>query len=356
MDVAFAFAYLGSWEFQVKTRAVLPIFFVTLFVFPDSALRLQTQGAPPAGETYRVNVRVVLVDAQVTNKKTQQVVNSLKKDDLEIYEDGVRQQISFFSQDELPLSVVLLFDLTDSVRPVLKPLADGALAALQHFKPEDEVAVMVYAASARVVQDFTTDRALAAAAVEKASRMDSGEAAFFNEAVYQASGHLSRANPQSRRVIIWLTDDVPNIPSDEVKQRYGRSLHGGTLHTEKEALRELFHTGVVVCTLLKRSEISDQEDSLRDASKIISRMLYPPGEVYKYAQATGGHVVESSTKKLPAKLAQLIDDIRLRYNLGYHPSETKPAGRFCAIKVKLTPEVQKAQKDLVVEAKQGYYR
>jgi hypothetical protein len=157
-------------------------------------------------------------------------------------------------------------------------------------------------------------------------------------------------------VIIWLTDDVPNIPSEEIKARYGGSLSRGTVHTEKEALKELYRAGTVVCTLLMRSEISDREDSIGDSSKIVSRMLYPPGEVYKYARATGGQVVESSIKKLPGKLAQLIDDIRLRYSLGYHPSIGRPTGRFCVIKVKLAPEVKKTQKNLVVEAKQGYYR
>jgi len=39
----------------------------------------------------------------------------------------------------------------------LKSLAEGALEALQHLKPEDEVAVMAYAASARVLQEATTD-------------------------------------------------------------------------------------------------------------------------------------------------------------------------------------------------------
>jgi VWFA-related protein len=355
VDAAVNPAYLLAGNFM---RA-LTIFSILclLLAWPLSRLSGHQDPTPAHGaDVFRVNVRVVLVDAQVVNKKTHEIVSTLKKDDLEIYEDGVQQQISSFSQDELPMSVVLLFDLTDSVRPVLKPLAAGALAALQHFKPQDEVAVMVYAASAHVIQDFTTDRALAVAAVEKASRMDSGEAAFFNEAIYQASGQLSRAKPQSRRVIIWLTDDVPNIPSEEIKTRYGGSLSRGTLHTEKEALKDLFRSGVVVCTLLKRSEVSEQEDTFRDSSKIVGRMLYPPGEVYKYARATGGQVVESSSKKLPEKLAQLIDDIRLRYSLGYHPSVAKPAGRFCAIKVKLAPEAKNAQKNLVVEAKQGYYR
>jgi VWFA-related protein len=314
------------------------------------------QGLADEAGSFRVSVRLVIVDAQVVNKKTRQIVSDLKKDDLEIYEDGMQQQISSFSQNELPLSVVLLFDLTDSVRPVLKPLAEGALAALQHLKPEDEVAVMVYSASARLIQDFTTDRAQAAAAIERASRMKSDEAAFFNEAIYQASAQLSRAaSGKGRRVIIWLTDDVPNIPNEEIRTRYGRSL-SGKLHSEKEAFEALFRSGAAVCTLLKRSEISDREDSIGDSAKIAGRMLYPPGEVYKYALVTGGQVVESSGKKLPGKLAQLIDDLRMRYSIGYRPSAVQYQGKFCAIKVRLSPEVRKSQKNLVVEAKQGYYR
>jgi hypothetical protein len=50
-------------------------------------------------------------------------------------------------------------------------------------------------------------------------------------------------------------------------------------------------------------------------------------------------VVESSNKTMPAKLAELIDDLRLRYTLGYRPSVAKPQGTFCPIKVELAPEV-----------------
>src|SRR5215471_9183466 len=160
---------------------------------------------------FRLDVHVVQVDAQVLNKKTRQVAPSLKQKDFLIFEDGVPQKISSFSQDKLPLSVVILFDLTDSVRPVLKSLAEGALEALQHLKPEDEVTVMVYAAATQVLQEATTDRALAVAAIKKASGMESEEAAFFNEGIYQATQELAKVqNPASRRVIIWLTDDVPN--------------------------------------------------------------------------------------------------------------------------------------------------
>jgi VWFA-related protein len=336
----------------MRIPALFPLLLTQLLSFASGA-----QTADIQTPVYRVDVHVVQVDAQVLSKKTRQAARELKKEDFELYEDNVRQQVSSFSQDTLPLSVVLLFDLTDSVRPVLKSLADGALEALQHLKPEDEVTVMVYAASAQVLQEATTDRALAVAAIAKASRMESGEAAFFNEGIFQAAEQLTKGkNPSSRRVIIWLTDDVPNIPSeDSVPLRYRTSLNGAMPHSQAEAMRHLLQTSTVVCSLVKQSDLSVSGESGL-MSKPAERMLHPPGEVYKYAASTGGQVIEFKKKELKEKLALLIDDLRMRYSLGYHPSGQKPKGKYCAIKVKLAPEAKKAVGNVVVEARQGYYR
>src|SRR6478609_4015021 len=317
-------------------------------------------GQSPSDEkaaTFRLDVRLVQVDTQVLNKKTRHAARELKKEDFEIYEDNFRQQVSSFSQDTMPLSVVLLFDLTDSVRPVLKSLGEGALEALQHLKPEDEVTVMVYAASAQVLQEATTDRALAVAAIEKASHMESEEAAFFNEGIFQAAEQLTKGkSPSSRRVIIWLTDDVPNLPSEkEIPPWYRKSMPLEKLHSQQDALKHLLQTSTVVCSLVKKSEQSAEGES-RLMSKPAERMLHPPGEVYKYAAATGGQVIEFKQKELQQKLAMMIDDLRMRYSLGYHPSTQKPKGKYCAIKVRLAPEAKRNVGDVIVEARQGYYR
>jgi VWFA-related protein len=324
---------------------------------PALSTSAQEQITQPQPPVFRLDVRVVQVDAQVLSKKTRHAARELKPEDFEIYEDNVRQQVSSFSQDTLPLSVVLLFDLTDSVRPVLKSLSEGALMALQHLKPEDEVAVMVYAASAQVLQEATTDRALAVAAIEKASRMQSEEAAFFNEGIFQAAEQLTKGkNPSSRRVIIWLTDDVPNVPSESaIPPWYRKSISMDKLHSRQDALKHVLQTSTVVCSLVKKSEQSDEGEA-RLMSKPAERMLHPPGEVYQYAAATGGQVIEFKKKELQEKLAMMIDDLRMRYSLGYHPSAQKPKGKYCAIKVKLAPEAKKAAGNVVVEARQGYYR
>jgi VWFA-related protein len=331
-----------STAIRVLVRVLLFAGFLQ-FSLPGQA---HGQQSAPDDQVIRVNVELVQVDVQVMQKKTGRAVASLSKEDFQLYEGGVQQQIAELSQGQFPLSVVLLFDLTASVQPVLKPLAAGALEALQHLKPEDEVAVMVYAASARVLQDFTTDREQAVAAIEKASTMESSEAAFFNEAIFQASEQLGKAkNPRSRRTIIWLTDNVPNVPSDRE-------------HTEKDAFREAFRTGTVISTLLERSAFSDFAMVTFSKNPMFAamRLHNPPGDVYQYAERTGGDVTKSSKDEVSTKLAQLIDETRSRYTLGYYPSVKQPKGKFCQIKIQIRAETQKREGRMVVRTKQGYYR
>ena len=315
--------------------------------------------APAQDPVFKVTTDLVVVDAQVVSKKTGRTIGGLKRDDFEVYEDGVRQNIAFFSQNELPLSIVLLFDLTESVQPVLKPLASGALEALHHFKPEDETAVMVYSSTAQLVQDFTIDRAITVAAIQKASEMTSDEAAFFNEGVFQAAKQAGAAkNPSSRRAIIWLTDNVPNVPSDWVLRHWGKSVPPGGLHSETDAFQQLFETGTVACSLLELSAMSRMFMVLTNKNPFLAagRKHHPPGDVYKYAAQTGGLVMKSSKEEVAAKLAALIDQIRMRYSLGYRPSSEQPPGKFCEIRLKVAPEVERREGQPVVKTKRGYYR
>ena len=336
-------------------------FFVCCVLFCLVSLLFgNASGQSTADDVYRVNVRLVNVDVQVSDKKTHRIIRNLRQDNFEVYEDHIRQQITSFSQDQLPLSIVFLFDLTDSVRPVLKSLAAGAMEALQHLKPEDEVAVMTYSASAGLIQDFTTDHQLAVAAMQKASLMESDEAAFFNEGIFQAAKQLAKGhNPSSRKVVIWLTDDIPNFPSEETRARYGRSLGKAKLHSEAEATAELLHAGATVSTLLQRSGISDEEFSLRlskAGETMLDSMRYPPGSVKKYALASGGEVIETNARRMQGQLASLIDNLRLRYTLGYRPAITQPKGKFSAIKVRLTRESRKSMGgEVTISARQGYY-
>jgi VWFA-related protein len=319
----------------------------------------QAEPASPPETVFRLNVNLVVVDAQVLNKKNGGSVASLTPGDFRLYENGVLQKISYFSQDELPLSVVFLFDLTDSVRPVLKPLAEGAFRALSHLRPGDEASVMVYSSSAQLLQDFTTDHSLIVRAIDRASRMERSDAAFFNEGIFEAAMRFGQVAPGRRRVIVWLTDNVPNIPSEELIYKYRKTAPEGGLHSEREAMTALFRTGTVVCTLLLRSEISEREfmHNLSNPLVMMERRQYPPGDVYRYTNQTGGQVIEAARpSRAAAKLAEMIDRIRTRYALGFSPGRESARDRFNELRLELSPEAKAREGKTVVNVRKGYYR
>ncbi len=314
-------------------------------------------GGQDATPVFRATSDLVLLDVQVIHNKTNTSMGQLQARDFELSEDGAPQKISFFGRDQLPLSVVLLFDLTDSVRGVLRRLAICAQSALDHLKPEDEVAVMAYAASARLVDSFTRGRARTAAAIARAAAMKSDDAAFFNEAVYQAAAQLEKsANPSSRRVILWLTDDLPNVPASFNLRGHDEGLGGEPPHTEEEAIRKLHESGAVVMPLLLKDRLGAIWAEMIIAGERPYRKKYPPGDAHKYAELTGGFAAGMRGKGVDERLAQVIDSLRSRYTIGYRPAQDKPPGTFCRVNVALAPGAPLRPREWRVLARAGYYR
>src|SRR2546430_7414091 len=95
-------------------------------------------------EVVKVDVDLVTIDALVLQKNTARIVGGLKKEDFLLYEDGSKQEITHFSQDSLPLSMLLLIDRGGCLDPFGEKVHHAALEAVNRLKPVDEVAVMTY--------------------------------------------------------------------------------------------------------------------------------------------------------------------------------------------------------------------
>jgi VWFA-related protein len=117
-------------------------------------------------------------------KRNHLPVSGLSAKDFVLGEDGKLQNISHFTKDKVPLSIVFMIDLTQTVEPVRQSLASAAQEILSHLGDADEVAVAAFSSTGKVVVPFTTDRTKARAALEQASQMSSNEGTFLNEAVY----------------------------------------------------------------------------------------------------------------------------------------------------------------------------
>jgi VWFA-related protein len=324
---------------------------------PQTLVQSSAAEIPPI----RVSSQVVLLDAVVENRRTGNSIEGLEAKDFIVAENGAPQRVIYFSHDQLPLSVVFLFDLTDTVRPVLKPLAQAAQEMLGHLKPQDEVSIMVFSSHTELLQDFTADRALAAAAVERASRMKSGEGTFIhedmNEAIDQA---LKSTVPDCRRVLVWLTDGTANFENSLTQQTIGKQAPA-RLRTKKEATTKLLQSGVVVAGLIERSALTDVVVAAGYANPLSFVYGSRVGDINNYSDITGGPVLNTGKKEIAQRLAKLIDELRGRYTLGYEPSTPRPAGTFCKLQVTLAPATYQAHTDVrksevLVRLKRGYYR
>jgi VWFA-related protein len=316
----------------------------------------QTAASPPQSEppTIRVDTQFVLLDALVANKKSGAPLDTLSAKDFELFEDGVPQTISYFSHDQLPLSVVFLFDMTETVHAALAPLAQAALQVLGHLKREDEVAVMTFSSRADRMQDFTTNRKLAADAIKTASWMADVEGTFLDEDMFEAVEQVTKAKAGNRRVLVWLTDGTANEENGFTRATIGQHAPAH-LHSRQEAMTRLLQSDAVVSVLLDRT--AETYRAITTAGRGGTRL----GDIDEYAKATGGPVLSTGTKEVPENLALLIDRVRARYTLGYKPGPAESQGKFCKLSLRVRPEFlsehpEVRKQGLVVMTRSGYYR
>lgn len=137
----------------IPTRSTLSLFLVTLFLIvaaylispalPQTRERTVTPSRAEANvkvaDIIKTDVDLVTIDALVLQKKTSRVVGNLKQEDFLVSEDGNAQTITHFSQDNLPLSVLLLIDRGGCLDPFGEEIRNAAKDALSRLKPSDEV-------------------------------------------------------------------------------------------------------------------------------------------------------------------------------------------------------------------------
>ena len=283
-----------------------------------------------ADDVIKVNTDLVVFDAQVIDKKSKRIIGDLTKADFAVTDNGVKQQISYFSRDELPLSIILLLDVSRSVRPIIHDIRNGALNALQRLKPDDQVAVMAFASETKWAQDFTKDRALVSRKIEEVTATDVlGNATFIGPALESAAIHMEHApTANSRRVIIIITD---NIAATSNRQ-------------EHDVLEQLFDTGTVVYGLIVRGPVG----------RVFNIMSFGQIKaINKFVDETGGEVLGAGKTEVDQRLGLIIDRLRARYAIGFRPSQT--AGEsFRPVEIKISNAKNRKEK-LVVLTKRGYY-
>ncbi len=165
---------------------------------------------------FKSDVALVRVDAQVTDRDNK-AITGLKVEDFVLYEGGKRQDIRNFAREEMPLDVLLLLDISRSMRPHVRKITNAAHEAFAVLGPDDRVGIMVFDTRSRLRLPLRKNRDDVERELEsllKQEKFDGGTD--ITRGMIDAAAYVRReGRKEARRAIVILTDDETQFDRDE---------------------------------------------------------------------------------------------------------------------------------------------
>ncbi len=267
-------------------------------------------GQDPAGDDrprFHVSVDTVSLAVSVLDGDGR-LVTDLPQDNFQIWEDGVEQQIQFFSRGELPLRMVILVDTSGSMRSKLELAQEAAVRFARSLKPGDQVQVVEFNDRVLTLAEFTTDFDQ----VERAIRQTeaTGATSLYN-AIYVSLKDLHRENPEEldRRAIVVLSD------GNDTKSVLG-------FEDVKEQARK---SSVVIYAISLRATDEDlAKDKYRNAKYELDMLARESGGV-SYAP--------DGIEDLAGVYEQIATELKSQYSLGYVSTNATADGAWRRLQI-----------------------
>ncbi len=295
-----------------------------LLILPVAALgQSDTPQRPP---TFQTGVEVIRLNLTVLDGRNR-LITGLSGTDFSVFEDGIRQDVSFFTRDALPLSVALLVDCSASMDEKLPVAQEAGARFVKTLRPEDLGQVVQFNDRITVLQDFTADHSALEAAVR--STRAAGPTVLYN-ALYVALKQLRRqGSPEAprRRAIVLLTDgeDTASVVNDDQVLELARQAD----------------VGVYVIGLRPDRAQDRQRLAFSQATYFLTTLTRDSG---------GETYFPNSLSELDAVYGRVAEELRSQYTVGYVSRNDRRNGQWRRIVVR-TP----AREGLQVRHKIGYY-
>ena len=274
----------------------------------------------------------VRVDVQVTDGS--KLIKDLTKDDFAVSDEGQPQSIVSFAHGDEPVTLILLLDISGSMQKHIDEISMEARESLEHLRPGDRVAIMVFAKTTAVAQSFSDNLAETARNIGGAVKnWDVGSTTMINSAVMDATRYMEKhAGPGGRRAILILTDN----------------LSTSYRLTDGQVVRELNKADTVLnAIIIGRAIRPEAPPPGKPANPDLT-----PANVYELAEQTGGEWVKA--ENAGDSFNEMIERIRSRYMLAYHAPESQP-GNFRHITITLGEMARKRYPSAELHSRSGYY-
>jgi VWFA-related protein len=351
----------------------------------------QTQGQQPETSTTQggtskiaVDVKTVSVAATVRDKHGK-IISDLKKEDFAVDEDGKPQTINYFAREnDLALRLGLLVDTSLSQRRVLEQERTASYSFLDHMLRSKDLAFVIhFDREVELLEDFTGARPKLQAALQslQTPQFDAGNSGGGQSGSGgsqgggiggggmgggRRGGHGGGSGRGGGGTLLY---DAVYLAGDELMSKQkGRKaviiLSDGVDHGSREGLATAIETAQKSDTVVYSILFKDDEGYGGHGGSVMMgpvgmgrrgggrpREDRPDGKriLEQISKETGGRMFEVSKKETLEKIyAQIEEELRNQYSLGYTPDKDAGAGYH---KIHVTVK----EKDLVVQARDGYY-
>jgi VWFA-related protein len=283
--------------------------------------------------TFRAGVSLVHVDAEVLGEDGR-ILTGFHKEDFRVFDERKEQPILQFAAEEQALDLILLFDISGSMRGVVQRVADAARQGLHELRPGDRVCVMVFNSSSREIAPFNEDLDAVDRTIQNdVLGLNFGGGTLIQAAVSDAAMRFRREpHTERRRAVLIITDNM-----------------GRRTRREASVVEEFWESDAILSGLIVRNPAYQ---AMRTVGIINSPLnLAMEAGMKGIAEKTGG---DSLTANEPGTaFEEAMRRIRTRYSLYYALPEAKP-GATRSIRVELTPAAAQRSPKSRVRARSGY--
>ncbi|MDX2267082.1 MAG: VWA domain-containing protein [Bryobacter sp.] len=281
---------------------------------------------------FAAGAREVRLDVLVANGKGP--VEGLRAEDFLVLDEGRPVKLTYGGVGEQPLSVLLLLDVSGSMKQYLEQIGRRARQLVELLEANDKAAVMVFTKDTDYFRPFTGDKDRLVYALDQAMRpVDMPAGTSINAALVDAAQAFADlpAQPAYNTIVI-LTDNRGlnyQIPDSLVLEK----LYGADT---------VLHSVVTKKAERPRPTASANPD-------------FSFANVFALSEATGGEVLR--TDRADEAFAQLLRNARRRYLLSFvaPPANAGAEKQFRRLEVKLSPAAAKRVGKVTIRARQGYY-
>lgn len=315
-----------------------------------------------AGDIIRVSTTLVSIPVSVMDRDGRYVPNLLKED-FRIWEDGVEQEVAFFQSVDKPFSVVLMLDTSPSTQFRLEDIQDAAINFVNQLRADDKVMVVSFNDDIKILSEFTTDRSKLERAILRA-RTDDGTRLY--DAVDMVMNQ-QLARVQGRKAIVLFTDGVDTtsrradyqstvMDAQEldalvypVQYDTSRDMNAGggfpqpRIDVWGQILGGIFGGGGGVGRRGGGYPRGGGRGTSRGDYELANHYLQ------ELANTTGGRDFRADTlQNMSFAFANVAEELRRQYSIGYYPKRPPQAGQMRLIKVRAR------QPNLAVRARESY--